>query len=92
MDEKILNEIARSEYGVNFADIEDEDIYQYILEKAERYKKGKLRKFEVLVRSCEPTKRTRTARIETLARNPVEAVEKVKARHKDKQVVRVREA
>jgi hypothetical protein len=42
MDFEVLDAIAQSEYGVPFDQIEDEDIYQYILEKAERYKKGKL--------------------------------------------------
>jgi hypothetical protein len=84
MDEKILNEIARSEYGVNFADIEDEDIYQYILEKAERYKKGKLRKFEVILK-C-PNRNT-VSHTEIYAHDPDEAKRKVESRHKRKAVL-----
>lgn len=42
MDFEVLDAIAQSEYGVPFDQIEDEDIYQYILEKAEP--KEKLRK------------------------------------------------
>jgi hypothetical protein len=84
MDFEVLDAIAQSEYGVPFDQIEDEDIYQYILEKAERYKKGKLRKFEVILK-C-PNRNT-VSHTEIYAHDPDEAKRKVESRHKRKAVL-----
>lgn len=90
----IANSIAVQEYGVELERIDDEDIWQYILEKAEVTSSlESLKKYLVTVVAGK--KRKHLSHVETYARNPEEAKKKVEWRrrcsYKNARVVSVKE-
>jgi len=89
-----MNKIALEEYGVTVERIDDEDIWQYILEKAEAtFALESLKKY--LVTIVAGKKRKHLSHVETYARNPEEAKKKVEWRrrcsYKNARVVSVKE-